>query len=249
MKTHILAGDALVATFRRTGIEGTIIISRECLIDGPVTSRPLDEFWKMRANYINAAYGEEESRYQARVAGEYEKVFALSSEDDVYLWFEYDLFCQVNMWFILTLLNRRDLQRIYRVAPTTRDRIDIWKGYKDLTIADFQSCFEDSVRFTRDDILFGASLWQAYQTADLKRLAELSDTQSICFPYLREVCNAEIERKKNYRPEKTLQRLREEGITDFNEIFRRFIEEEGIYGFGDLQVKALYEKISTEQND
>ena len=46
MKTHILAGDALFGTFQSSGIEGTIIINRECLIDGPVASKRLDEFWK-----------------------------------------------------------------------------------------------------------------------------------------------------------------------------------------------------------
>ncbi len=247
MKTHVLAGDALLATFERTEIEGAIIINRECLIDGPVNSKPLNEFWKMRANYIKAAYGEEEGRYYARVAREYEKLFALAIEDDVYLWFEYDLFCQINMWFVLNLLNRRDLRGIYRVAPTTRSGADIWKGYGDLTITDFRRCFEDRVRFTRDDVLLGASLWEAYQSTDLERLAELSSRQSVCFPYLKEVCNAEIERKKNHKPERTLRRLMEEGCTDFNEIFRRFTQEEGIYGFGDLQVKAMYEKIMSVQ--
>lgn len=249
MKTHILAGDALLATFQSSRIEGTIIINRECLIDGPVASNRLDGLWKTRANYIRTTYGEEESRYYSRVAREYEKLFDLSTGDDLYLWFEYDLFCQVNMWFILNLLNRRDLRGIYRVAPTVRKKADLWKGFGGLTRADFQKCFENSAKLAGTDILLGASLWEAYQNGDLKRLAELSNTESICFPYLREVCNAEIERKKNQKPEKTLRRLTEEGLTDFNDIFRKFDEEEGIYGFGDLQVKAMYEKIITGQQD
>jgi hypothetical protein len=237
-------------TFQRTGIEGAIVINRECLIDGPVTGKPLDEFWEMRAHYIRSAYGEKEARYYIRVTSEYEKIFGLSRQDDVYLWFEYDLFCQVNMWFILKLLNHREVRGIYRVAPTTRKGTDIWKGYGDLTISDLQRCFEDSVKFTGDDVRLGANLWEAYQSADLERLVELSNAQSICFPYLREVCKAEMERKRNSRPERTLRRLMEEGITDFNEIFRRFVEEEGIYGFGDLQIKAIYEKIiGAQQNN
>ncbi len=203
----------------------------------------------MRADYIKATYGEEESRYYERVAREYEKVFDLSTEYDVYLWFEYDLFCQVNMWFVLNLLNERDLKSIYRVSPTIKRRADIWKGYGDLTTTDFQRCFQNRVKFAGDDILLGANLWEAYQNGDLKRLVELSNTESICFPYLREVCSAEIERKKNHKPEKTLRRLTEEGPTDFNEIFRKFVKEEGIYGFGDLQVKAMYDKIMTAGQD
>ena len=243
MNTHVLAGDALLAAFEHAGIDGAIIISRECLMDGPVVGEPLDEFWKMRAHYIKTAYGEEESWYHARVAGEYEKLFTLSIEDDVCLWFEYDLFCQINMWFILGLLDHRNVRGVYRVAPVTRNATDLWKGYGDLNAADLRRCFEETVRFTRDDILLGSSLWEAYQRTDLERLAELSNRQSVCFPYLREVCTAEIERRRNSRPEHTLRRLIEEGSADFNDIFRRFTEVEGVYGFGDQQVKTIYEKI------
>jgi hypothetical protein len=59
-----LAGDAIASALQHSGIEGTIMVSRECLIDGPVEFKGrLDEFWAMRAKYIKTAYGEEESRY------------------------------------------------------------------------------------------------------------------------------------------------------------------------------------------
>ncbi len=247
MKTHILAGDALVPTFRGARIKGAIIINRECLIDGPVASKCMEEFWVMRANYIKALYGEEESQYYAMVRGEYEKLNSLSTRGDIYLWFEYDLFCQINMWFILDLLNQRGLKNVYRVAPMTRRGTDIWKGYGGMTIPDFQKCFAEKVKFTGGDVVLGANLWAAYQRSNLKRLAQLSKTESPCFPYLMDACNPEIERKKNHRPERTLQRLAEEGITDFNDIFHRFIEEEGVYGFSDLQVKEMHKKVLSEQ--
>ena len=191
MKTHMLAGDSLIATFQGSGIEGTIIVNRECLIDGPVASNGIDELWKTRANYIKTTYGEEESRYYPRVAREYEKLFDLSTEDDLYLWFEYDLFCQINMWFVLSILNSENLRSIYRVAPMVRKEADLWKGFGGLTGGDFQKCLENGAKLAAADVLLGASLWEAYQNGDLKRLAELSNTESVCFPYLKEVCNAD----------------------------------------------------------
>jgi hypothetical protein len=163
----------------------------------------------------------------------------------VFLWFKYDLFCQVNMWFVLNLLNQKSLRGIYRVAPTTRDEEDIWKGYGGLPVADFPKCFEHRVRFKPDDIALGKNLWECYQASDLDTLEKLSRTESECFPYHREVCEAEIERKKNKRPEETLRRIAGKGLRDFNQIFREVIKEEGVYGFGDLQVKAMFEKIRT----
>jgi hypothetical protein len=247
MKTHILAGDCLVAPFQDSGIEGAIIINRECLIDGPVGSKELREFWQIRADYIKTTYGEAKAHYYKRVAGEYEKILNLSAEEDLYLWFEFDLFCQINMWFVLSLLAQTAIRNIHRVSPTVRMERHLWAGFGNLTTADFKECFENSVEFTEKDILIGARLWDAYQSGDLKGLAELSNMVSACFPYLREVCDAEIERKKNGRPETTLRRIMKNGFTDFNEIFAKFRAEEGIYGFGDWQVRTLYEKLMADR--
>lgn len=239
MKTHILTGDCLAHTFRNSNIGGDVIISRECLIDGDVNTQSLQEFWQARATHIKTTYGEDEEKYFNYVVAEYEKVFNLSASDEIYLWFEYDLFCQVNMWFVLHLLNEKGLTEIYRVAPVVRDENNLWKGFGSLTKTDLQKCFEARVKFTKDDIQFGVNLWEAYRKEDLVKLKKLSNTKSECFPYIKEVCAAEIERKCDMRPQKTLQKIADEGVTDFNKIFLRFVETEGIYGFGDLQVKAM----------
>lgn len=241
MKTHILAGDALAGDFREAGIEGDVIVCRECLVAGDVDSQSLPEFWSARAKFITAAYSEDGIKYFEDVVSEFEKIFNISSSDEIYLWFEYDLFCQVNMWFVLHLINQKGLTEVYRVAPVTRNETDLWKGFGRMTADDLRKCFDARVKFSKEDIELGVNLWLAYQKEDLERLESLSNTQSECFPYLKEVCTAEIERKRDRRPQKTLEKITANGITDFKEIFAAFAAEEGVYGFGDSQVKAMYE--------
>ena len=243
MKTHILTGDCLAHTFRDSQIEGDVIVSRECLIEGDVNFQSLKDFWKARARFIKTSYGETEEKYFANVAAEYEKIFSLSSSDEIYLWFEYELFCQTNMWFVLYLLNKKSLTEIYRVAPVFEDEKDLWKGFGRMAKDDLRKCFDERVKFTKEDIQLGVNLWGAYKHGDLAKLEILSNTKSECFPYLKEVCTAEIERKSDKRPQKTLRKITEKGITDFNELFTLFAEEEGVYGFGDLQVKAMCENL------
>jgi transposase len=60
---------------------------------------------------------------------------------------------------------------------------------------------------------------------------------------LKEVCEAEVDRKQKLRPQQTLRQIIERGETDFHKIFSRFWETEGVYGFGDLQVKKMLEQI------
>lgn len=240
MKIHVLPGDSLIETFNQTSIEGEIIVCRECLIEGELQSANLDEFWKIRENFIAQNYDENKENYRQNVVGEFEKLKNLNIEDEVNLWFEYELFCQTNMWFCLYLLMETK-SKVFRVQPIVRNEKDAWKGFGGLDKEDLQECFAARTRFSEEDLSLGTNLWTAYQNKDYAKLSELSQTKSKCFPKLKEVCEAEIE--KQIRPRKTLQKLIAGGETNFSVIFKQFSEKEGVYGFGDSQVKRIYNEV------
>lgn len=236
MKIHVLAGDALANDFNNTGIEGERVVCRECLVEGDVRAENLEDFWKLRAGFIKSAYGENEESYFGKVVAEFEKLKNLAPATEVNLWFEYELFCQANMWFCLYLLQNTGAS-VYRVAPVVRTEEDIWKGFGRLGSADLKKCFAERIKFGEQDIRLGARLWKAYQNADYEKLENLSETESDCFPRLKEVCRAEIE--KDFRPQKILREIIENGSRDFAEIFPEFSVRAGVYGFGDAQVKRI----------
>jgi hypothetical protein len=241
MKIHVLPGDALTEDFKTTNINGEIIVCRECLVEGDVKAENLEDFWQARAEFITDSYGAKAAEYYSGVRDEFEKLNNLASADaEINLWFEYELFCQVNMWFCLYFL--RDQQaKIYRVAPVVRTGNDIWKGFGGLAAEDLEKCFASRVEFSKADILLGADLWKAFQNADYEALERLSATDSKCFPYLPEVCRAEIE--KSTRPRKVLEGIIAGGKRDFTEIFPEFSAQAGVYGFGDSQVKRILAEI------
>jgi hypothetical protein len=236
MKIHVLAGDALANDFKNSGIEGETVVCRECLVDGDVRAENLEDFWQVRAGFIKNTYGGDAEKYFAEVVREFEKLQNLPAEAEVNLWFEYELFCQANMWFCLSLLQNTS-GSVYRVAPVVRTEEDVWKGFGNLSAEDLKKCFAERVRFTEADISLGAELWRAYQNADYEKLQKLSETESECFPRLKEVCRAEIE--KGSRPKAVLREIMENGATDFAEIFPEFAARAGVYGFGDAQVKRI----------
>ncbi len=241
MKIHVLAGDALAEDFKNGAIEGEIIVCRECLVEGDVKAANLEDFWQTRARFITDSYGGNEADYFQKVVSEFEKLKNLASpEAEINLWFEYELFCQINLWFCLYFL-QASKAKIYRVAPVVREDAEIWKGFGSLTTEDLEKCFAERVELTGKDIRLGADLWKAYQNADYETLERLSETESQCFPYLKEVCRAEIE--KNSRPRKVLQGIIADGKTDLAEIFPEFSARAGVYGFGDLQVQRILAEI------
>lgn len=243
-KHHILTGDALAGTFRRTNLEGTTIVSRECLIDGPVSDNNPEIFWKQRSRYIHGAFEADVEEYYSNVKSEFDKINNIDLGDEVNLWFENDLFCQANMWFTISLLNKRGLTNVFRVCPIIRTaNANKWEGFGRHTPTDLVHCYEKRQAFTKGDFKLGENLWEAFRTEDIVALAFFAGSLSPCFPYLEEVCSAEIQRKRNARPRKVLEDLLAKGYTDFSDIFKQFSETEGIYGYGDLQVGNMLKEI------
>ncbi len=233
---HVLPGDAQVEEFKKTNIEGEVIVCRECLIVGDVDANTLPEFWEQRGRFILSEYGEDEIEYHDRVADELARLLDLDENDEVNLWFEYELFCSVNLWFCLWLLSETGAT-VYRVEPIVRSEADRWLGFGNLTSDDLKTCFNARTKFSAEDVALGAALWNAYCKTDNSRLAELSTSISACFPYLKEICEAAIE--KDTRPHEIIAEIQFEGKTEFEDIFPEFIRRAGEYGFGDLQVKKM----------
>lgn len=230
----------MVETFEKAGIGGEMGVCRECLVDGEASAGDLDEFWQIRESYLKAAYPKPEGFYREKVRAEFEKLLNLPAGAEVNLWFEYELFCQVNLWFCLWLLSGRNVE-VYRVAPVIKNREEIWKGFGVLDQEDLKKSFDRRIKFGPGDIRLGADLWRAFCSGDREGLETLGANESECFPHLEEVCRAAVELKD--RPRNALRKIMAAGEREFGPVFRVFNQTEGIYGFGDLQVKRIYEEL------
>jgi len=130
----------------------------------------------------------------------------------------------VNLWFCVWLL-RDSKAELFRVAPITQRKDNVWSGFGGLSSDQLKECYDERLKFTVSDIELGSELWGAFQAGDHTRLKGLSKTESACFPYLKEVCEAEIE--KDTRPKRVLGELRQQDIEDFGEMFAAFRERAG----------------------
>lgn len=246
MTYHILNGDCLADQLKQTNIRGQFIVCGECLVDGNLTGATLSQFWKIRAQYIADTYNTTTDNYYNKCVIEFEKIINLPDSSEVCLWFENDLFCQTNMWFILSLLNKKQLNKIFRVFPIIDNNTDLWKGFGISNAQMLEQAYNSKIQFTNEDIKLGDNLWNAYKFSDFKKLKELSRQQSHCFQHLDEVCQAHIDRfptdNSVGRPDKTVKEIIENKSKDFQVVFSEFSNRQGIYGFGDLQVKNIYDR-------
>lgn len=229
-------------------IEGDIIICRECLIDGPVEAESKGQFYDLRSEYLSKTYPEVKESYFEKVVAEFEKLDSIKKGDEVNLWFEDDLFCQTNMWFVLTLLKNKSKEiKLYRVFPVITNQDEKWNGFGYADVQSLIQSFKDRVEFTEIDFEKGCELWDAYTKNGFGKLQKLADSRVKCFRYLKEVLEAHFERfpvsGKTGRPERILAQIAVNQEKEFPEIFSEFVKQEAIYGFGDLQVRRMLEKI------
>lgn len=241
---HILNGDALLDIFPSELLTGEIIIARECLVDGPVSSETPEQFWDIRANFIQETYGEERESYFGEVVTEFDKIKAVPANSEVNFWFEDDLFCQVNLWFCVSLLMPvAHAIKVYVIKPPLIGQEPDWRGFGMMDRHTLAEAYLNKQELSLADLSLLSSLWDAYQKNDRDKLMQLSFINSKNFPFLEQVIQAQLDRQDN-RPENALKEImKEKQTTDFKTVFQEFGKREGIYGFGDWQVEGLMEKI------
>jgi hypothetical protein len=155
---HVTNGDGALYLLKKAGILGTHLAWRDALNEGPVpASLSLEETSAVRANYlaqrgfanpIRLIHDFARRDAQLRSAGDFEEVV---------LWFEHDLYDQLQMLQVLTALEELDLEpgRIavvqtdhYLASMTVDEILPLLPRRRTATAAIFRSAHRSWERFT-----------------------------------------------------------------------------------------------------
>lgn len=243
-QVHILNGDSLKEQFPDE-IQGELIVARECLVDGSVEGKNLDELYQTRAHFISNIYGKSApDDYYKKTVSEFEKIQNIPADSDINLWFEDDLFCQVNFWFVAHLLKNsiQSGNTAFLIRPETHNQF----GFAGLSQTELVSIYKHRIILSKLDKI--AALWKSYQKNDTKRLHQTAGELKKKLPFILRAVEAHIARipvnDNPGRPVLSLKEIIKELDTEeFAPVFREFCKRESIYGFGDLQVKQMMDEI------
>jgi len=239
---HILNGDALHEHFPSNLKDEKIIVFREMLMDGPLSAVLDIAFYKQRSDYIDALAGEN-AQYLELVRPQIDQIKNLPDNSTAYLWFEHDLFCQVNFWSCVTWMSKYcDGLKLYIVEPPSKD----WRGFGWMSEEDLSLAFSNARLLGQADIEDCKEAFRLYVGKDVTAInkytsqAGLNDT-------IKDALNAEVTRLPDADGQIALHQIvidlgKEEG-GDFAKAFKRFSQEHGIYGMGDFQFKILFDKL------
>lgn len=245
-EVHVLNGDALLHQFPKS-IPGERLVMRECLIEGPVNGGSLDSFYKDRLEFLKFAYQVTEKAYQTKTIAEFEKLAELPDDHEINLWFEQDLFCQANLWFICAyLMLHKKSNPIYLIMPRSFSSY----GFAALDSKELRSLYDNRKPFLH--LTEFAALWEFYRLAKNDELWQLTLELSGTYPFLKESVQAHLDSVRSVdslgRPINSLIRIiKDLDTTEFGPVFKEFCTREGIYGFGDSQVKRFFDEIITNR--
>ena len=243
-QVHILNGDSLKGQLHGL-IEAELIIARECLIDGNVEGNSLAEFYRNRANFIAEYDGLKADDYYLKTVPEIEKIIALPVDREVICWFEDDLFCQTNFWFVIHLLaDYTTVDNIYLVRPNEGNEY----SFAAMSEQELIEALQNRQKLSSGHKKILAKLWPLYQKQDYKQMHIIADTLNSVMPFLIPAIEAQERRTPDesglgYPERQLLAIMNDLESTDFPTVFRAFSAQEGIYSFGDLQAKQMFDQL------
>ena len=239
---HILNGDALGEQFP-TDLPGNTIVFRECLIEGPKNVVAFEEFFESRAAYLSDAYDPSvKERYSLELSTPLMKMVADLKPSEVILWFEEDLFCQANFWFVCYFLVRFGFNgKVFWVKPSGVAKYNFGLlSRKALT-----TVFKGRLLI---DIKKIAPLWLAYSSNNSDELIRLVQELSHLSEYImpaakafKDMNTSSIEQSRPYTA--LLEITKKLKPSSFGKVFVEFSQKEAVYGFGDIQVKRIFDEM------
>lgn len=233
---HILNGDALKYQLSDLPIDSVIVL-REAFIEGPLNEI---NFFKNRAQYINQKFNASLEEYKTRSEHELGRIKNLFPDQEIVLWFEYDLFCQCNLWYACKeILKIKGSPIVSWVHPQHEE----WSGFGKMNQEQLKHIFKERQIINQQELKILAGLWNAYASNEAKEIKSKAQTLYACFPKLEATIQAHLDRTDSSFLLKLSQKyLKEIPEKDFKSFYLKFQKEQGIYGFGDLHVKEYYEK-------
>lgn len=236
---HILNGDALLAQIGDQ-LEGQKIVFRECLCTGPRGRTLRPEFWEERTAYLRGIDPTlTETQIRENGYGEIHKIAQLAPSQKVYCWFEEDLFCQVHFWTTIAMLEENQApDSVFWVRP----RPGFAYGYSGMSPQQFQQALREAKPLSTENRQQLAELARAFDQEHDERLASVAEGLSADWEPVKKAVQLELSRPAG--PLQIMRGLMEQHKqANFGTIFQFFHQKAPEYGFGDLQVKELWDQI------
>ncbi|MDT4967747.1 MAG: hypothetical protein QOJ64_2484 [Acidobacteriota bacterium] len=243
-RLHILNGDSTANLLKEARLEGEVLAWREALIAGATPAGVDKESWfGLRARHLALAYDRGFDEVLNGLMEQEAVLHRLDDHDEVVLWFEHDLFCQIHLIYLLDRLSRRD-SGVTRLSLICIDRFpgrQDFRGLGELSPAEIGSLLDKRHEISTEEKELGAQAWAAYCSPTPQKIEDLLNRNTASLPFLEQAMKKHMARFPSAINglgliENTALALISRGSKDFASLFGAFAKAEPLYGYGDLQL-------------
>jgi len=181
---HVTNGDCTVEIMRRAHIVGDIIPWRDVLHEGPVPMLPPDELRPLRAAHLARMGPAEAAEVEAELRARDERFeAAVEAGERVVLWFEHDLYDQLQLLQILAGLSDRPIGVELICVGSFPGRPD-FAGLGELDPDELGSLWPVRAPLTNEHVRAARAGWDAFRGTDPSALARMAATPDARLPFL-----------------------------------------------------------------
>lgn len=258
---HILNGDGTAHVFAHTTLPGDHVVWREMLMAGPLGNGQDDaegRFRQLRSDFLVQEFEAAPGDYAAKVAPALDALSEPFKHTEFVLWFEFDLFCQANLLYLLHhLASRLDdpgFPVISLVSPADFPGVPHFRGMGQLHPEQLSSLFPNRTVLTAATLRSGAEIWRDWCSPDPLSLNRWLEQAPAQFPHLQKALEAQLRRFPSLATGRNaigdfLYAQLSKGSRGFAALFRSFCRECPVYGLGDLQFLKEIEGIPAIHED
>jgi hypothetical protein len=232
---HVTNGDSAVMTLAAAGIHPAIAW-RDVLHEGPVPSAlDVDELREVRSRFLSECGWGDGAAISADM---HSRDAALLAADEVTLWFEHDLYDQLQLVQVLTMLNGRSAmlaQADTFIGPMRTHQVRV---------------LAQTVKpVSREQYDVAHRAWAAFRSADSRAIPDLLRSDLSCLPHLRGAFGRLLEERPGTadglsRTERQILQVVALGPASFTDVFIRTQAMEEAAFAGDSQILLSVQRLA-----
>jgi hypothetical protein len=177
---HLTSGDAALYLFKKAGILGTQLSWRDALYEGPVPADlAIDELTRLRGTYLASRGHGNAIRLLHELQVRDETVRRAGDFEEVVLWFEHDLYDQLQILQILWMLGETGVA----VGSVSLIQTDVYLG--SLTADELLAIYPKRRTVTAATFAQALAAWKAFTSKDPALMSGLCGKEHSALPHLR----------------------------------------------------------------
>ena len=249
---HVANGSCVTQTLAEASVPGLLSIWADPLYDGPVPGGLSDEeLLEVRRHFHEGPPGGPSDDPVNDLRRWRQIIEQHDGYDELVLWFEHDLFCQLNLIQVLSWIHHRvpSSKVVSLICIASYPGRPDFKGLGELTPAELAPLLDTRQPVSESQYALAERAWQAFREATPEALDDFRRTDTSALPYL---APALVRFLQDYpwtidglsRTERRLLQLADAGNVTLAKAFPRMHEGESAYYVTDTSLEDLVETLS-----